>query len=151
MALIGITACGKLEDYRQAVIHVGGEVRILERSMTHWRRAERYRRLTADLEVETSSQRGTAKNPIPGLVDIEPLRDEFEIALVREGPVQEPSGFAICRGLQRPERGVQGHSRPGHFPLRFQARWNTDWRSHLMKRLRWPTKCGSTRTPNSLV
>jgi gamma-glutamyl-gamma-aminobutyrate hydrolase PuuD len=34
MALIGITVCGKLEDYRQAVIHVGGEVLILERSMT---------------------------------------------------------------------------------------------------------------------
>ena len=33
MPLIGITACRKLEDYRQAVLHVGGEVRILDQSM----------------------------------------------------------------------------------------------------------------------
>ena len=32
MALIGITNCRKLEDYRQAVLHVGGEVRVLESS-----------------------------------------------------------------------------------------------------------------------
>ena len=30
MAVIGVTHCRKLEDYRQAVLHVGGEVRILE-------------------------------------------------------------------------------------------------------------------------
>src|ERR1700730_16990113 len=32
MALIGITHCRKLEDYRQAVLHAGGEVRILQAS-----------------------------------------------------------------------------------------------------------------------
>ena len=30
MAVIGITNCRKLEDYRQAILHVGGEPRILE-------------------------------------------------------------------------------------------------------------------------
>ena len=30
MPLIGITNCRKLEDYRQSVLHVGGEVRVLE-------------------------------------------------------------------------------------------------------------------------
>ena len=33
MPLIGITICRKLEDYRQAILHVGGEVRILDASM----------------------------------------------------------------------------------------------------------------------
>ena len=33
MSLIGITVCKKLEDYRQAVLHVGGEVRVLDPSM----------------------------------------------------------------------------------------------------------------------
>ena len=33
MAIIGIAACRKLEDYKQAVLHVGGEVRILDSSM----------------------------------------------------------------------------------------------------------------------
>ena len=29
MPVIGITACRKLEDYRQSILHVGGEVRVL--------------------------------------------------------------------------------------------------------------------------
>jgi hypothetical protein len=33
MALIGITACRKLEDYKQSILHVGGEVRIVDSSM----------------------------------------------------------------------------------------------------------------------
>ena len=28
MAEIALTACAKLEDYRQAIIHAGGEVRV---------------------------------------------------------------------------------------------------------------------------
>ena len=30
MPLIGVTNCRKLEDYRQSVLHVGGEVRVLD-------------------------------------------------------------------------------------------------------------------------
>ena len=30
MPVIGITACRKLEDYRQSVLHAGGEVVVLE-------------------------------------------------------------------------------------------------------------------------
>ena len=33
MPLIGITACRKLEDYRQSVLHTDGEVRVLDLSM----------------------------------------------------------------------------------------------------------------------
>ena len=32
MPLIGLTNCRKIEDYRQSVLHVGGEVRVLDPS-----------------------------------------------------------------------------------------------------------------------
>jgi putative glutamine amidotransferase len=99
MALIGITACGKIEDYRQAVIHVGGEVRILERSMTPVDALNGIGGLLlpggGDVEPARYGQ-----EPHPSLVDVEPLRDEFEIALVREARSRNLPIFAICRGLQ---------------------------------------------------
>jgi putative glutamine amidotransferase len=99
MALIGITTCGKLEDYRQAVIHVSGEVRILERSMTA---ADALTGiggllLTGGGDVEPARY---GEEPHPSLVDVEPQRDEFEIALVREARSRNLPIFAICRGLQ---------------------------------------------------
>jgi putative glutamine amidotransferase len=99
MALIGITACGKLEDYRQAVIHVGGEVRILERSLSAADALSGIGGLllTGGGDVEPSRY---GEEPHPSLVDVEPLRDEFEIALVREARAKNLPIFAICRGLQ---------------------------------------------------
>jgi putative glutamine amidotransferase len=99
MALIGITACGKLEDYRQAVIHVGGEVLIIERSMPT---ADALNGiggllLTGGGDVDPARY---GEAPHPSLVDVEPLRDEFEIALVREARSKNLPIFAICRGLQ---------------------------------------------------
>lgn len=40
------------------------------------------------------------EEPHPSLVDVEPLRDDFEIALVREARSRNLPIFAICRGLQ---------------------------------------------------
>ena len=34
MALIGITSCQKIEDYRQAILHAGGEVRVVDPAMS---------------------------------------------------------------------------------------------------------------------
>jgi hypothetical protein len=34
MPLIGITACRKIEDYRQAILHSVGDVRIVDHLMT---------------------------------------------------------------------------------------------------------------------
>lgn len=99
MALIGITACGKLEDYRQAVIHVGGEVRILERSMTPVDALNGIGGLLLPGGGDVEPAR-YGEEPHPSLVDIEPLRDEFEIALVREARSRNLPIFAICRGLQ---------------------------------------------------
>jgi len=33
MAEIAVTNCAKLEDYKQAVLHAGGEVRVVEHGM----------------------------------------------------------------------------------------------------------------------
>jgi len=33
MATIAITSCRKLEDYKQAVLHVGGDIRIVDATM----------------------------------------------------------------------------------------------------------------------
>lgn len=99
MALIGITACGKLEDYRQAVIHVGGEVLILERSMTPVDALNGIGGLLLPGGGDVEPAR-YGEEPHPSLVDIEPLRDDFEIALVREARSRNLPIFAICRGLQ---------------------------------------------------
>jgi putative glutamine amidotransferase len=99
MALIGITACGKIEDYRQAVIHVGGEVRILERSMTPVDALNGIGGLLLPGGGDVEPAR-YGEEPHPSLVDVEPLRDEFEIALVREARSRNLPIFAICRGLQ---------------------------------------------------
>ena len=34
MAVIAISACRKIEDYRQAILHAGGEVRVVDPSMS---------------------------------------------------------------------------------------------------------------------
>ena len=33
MAEIAVTACAKLEDYRQSILHAGGEVRVIEHGL----------------------------------------------------------------------------------------------------------------------
>src|SRR5581483_9913210 len=76
MALIAITACRKLEDYKQAVLHVGGDVRVVDASMA----------VAAALE-------GVDGIMLTG-------GDEFEIALVRAARERRLPLFAICRGVQ---------------------------------------------------
>lgn len=99
MAVIGITACRKLEDYRQAVLHVGGDVRILDPSMT-----------VADALEGTDGVMLTGggdlapdlygEAPHPSLIDVEPERDAFELALVKEARKRHMPILAICRGIQ---------------------------------------------------
>jgi len=99
MAPIGITACRKLEDYRQAVLHVGAEVRTLEWSMTV---ADALAGiggllLTGGEDVDPARY-GEAAHPT--VVDVESQRDEFEIGLVNEARARQLPIFAICRGIQ---------------------------------------------------
>src|ERR1035437_735319 len=78
MPLIGITACRKLEDYRQSVLHVGGEGRMLD----PWRTVKEalaggdglMLRGGDDVAASRSGERARRT-----LVEAEPGRDEFEL------------------------------------------------------------------------
>lgn len=99
MALVGITSCRKLEDYKQAVLHVGGEVRLLEPTMSvdDALKGIDGLLLTGGGDIEPHHY-GEAPSPL--LTDIEPERDRFELALVREARKRDLPIFAICRGIQ---------------------------------------------------
>jgi putative glutamine amidotransferase len=99
MPVIGVTACRKIEDYRQSVFHVGGEVQVLDPSV---RVSEILGGidgllLTGGEDVHPSRY---GETPHPSVVDIDPARDEFEIALIGEARSRKLPIFAICRGIQ---------------------------------------------------
>lgn len=99
MPLIAITACRKLEDYKQAVLHVGGEVRLVDPTM---RPDEALAGadgllLTGGDDVEPSRYGQAAQATT---VPAEAGRDEFEIALVRAARAKRLPLFGICRGVQ---------------------------------------------------
>ena len=99
MPLIGVTNCRKIEDYRQSVLHVGGEVRLLEP--------------TAELPSALQGLDGVlltgggdvsparyGEAPHPTFDEAEPGRDEFELALVslaRDGGSRSWPSAAACR------------------------------------------------------
>lgn len=99
MAVVGITSCRKLEDYKQAVLHVGGEVRILEPTETvaHALQGIDGLLLTGGGDIEPKHY---GEEPSPLLSDVEPERDVFELALVREARARDLPILAICRGIQ---------------------------------------------------
>jgi len=99
MALIGITVCRKLEDYKQAILHVGGEVRIVDVSMSveDALKGVDGLMLTGGDDVAPSRYGEPAHETV---VEAEPGRDEFEIALVNAARARALPLFAICRGVQ---------------------------------------------------
>jgi putative glutamine amidotransferase len=99
MAVIGITTSRKLEDYRQAILHVGGEPRVLD-ATTPVKDALRGLDgllLTGGDDV-APARYGEA--PHSTVREAEPGRDEFELALVAAARAQKLPIFAICRGIQ---------------------------------------------------
>jgi putative glutamine amidotransferase len=99
MPLIAITACRKLEDYRQAVLHVGGDVRIVDPTMV----LEQTLAGAGGLMLTGGDDVAPARygeSTHPAVVEVEPERDEFEIALVQEARRRNLPIFAICRGVQ---------------------------------------------------
>ena len=98
-SLIAISTCRKLEDYRQSILHAGGEVRIIDPSM-------RVRDalagvagllLTGGGDVEPARY---GETPHQKLEEVDPARDEFEIALIVAARSRDLPIFAICRGVQ---------------------------------------------------
>jgi putative glutamine amidotransferase len=99
MAEIAVTNCAKLEDYKQAVLHAGGEVRVVEHGMDP---AEALRDaggllLTGGDDVAPSRYGETTHD---ATIEVAPERDEFEIALVKEARRLGLPILGICRGIQ---------------------------------------------------
>jgi putative glutamine amidotransferase len=90
-----------MEDYRQAVLHVGGDVQVmdLDPSMTVSKVLHEIDGLMLsggeDVAPELYGQ-----PPHPSVVDVNRARDEFEIALINEARSADVPILAICRGLQ---------------------------------------------------
>jgi putative glutamine amidotransferase len=99
MPVIGVTACRKIEDYKQSVLHVGGEVLILDPSMRVAEVVETIDGLllTGGGDVHPSRYGETLH---PSVVDLDPARDEFELALIGEARRRKLPIFGICRGIQ---------------------------------------------------
>ena len=99
MPLIAISACRKIEDYKQSILHVGGEVRIVDGSM----RVEDALADVAGLLLTGGDDVAPSRygeSPHPAVVEAEPGRDEFEIDLIAAARKRGLPIFAICRGIQ---------------------------------------------------
>jgi putative glutamine amidotransferase len=97
MAPVGISVCRKIEDYKQSILHAGGEVRLLDHSMAP---ADALKGICGLLltggEDVAPARYGEAPHPS----DVDDARDEFEIALVEEARRLDLPILAICRGIQ---------------------------------------------------
>ncbi len=97
--LIAVSSCRKLEDYRQSILHTGGEVRVIDPSMSV---ADALAGiggllLTGGGDVDPARYGAT---PHEKLEEVDPTRDEFEIALIAAARSRDLPIFAICRGVQ---------------------------------------------------
>src|SRR5213592_4081202 len=99
MPLIGITSCRKLEDYKQSILHVGGEVRIVDASMTVDDALAGIDGLMLTVGDDVAPQR-YGEPTHAAVVEAEPGRDEFEFGLVKAARDRNLPMFAICRGIQ---------------------------------------------------
>jgi putative glutamine amidotransferase len=99
MPMIGISSPRKAEDYRQSVLHVGGEVRMLDpaASVEEALSGLDGLMLTGGGDV-CPSHYGESRHPT--VVESEPGRDAFELSLVAEARRRGLPIFAICRGVQ---------------------------------------------------
>jgi putative glutamine amidotransferase len=99
MALIGMTFCEKLEDYRQAVLHAGGELRIVDQTMTVEAALAGVDGLMMTGGDDVAPTR-YGEQPHPAVVQVDAARDEFEANLVTAARERNLPILAICRGVQ---------------------------------------------------
>jgi putative glutamine amidotransferase len=99
MAVIGITKCRKLEDYRQSIIHVGGDARILDASMPIEQALAGIDGLLLTGGEDVAPAR-YGEPPHATVVEAEAGRDEFEVGLINAARARQLPIFAICRGVQ---------------------------------------------------
>jgi putative glutamine amidotransferase len=99
MTIIGITACRKLEDYRQAVLHAGGDPRVVDASMPPETALDGLAGLLLTGGDDVAPAR-YGESPHAATVEAETGRDEFELALIAAARSRALPIFAICRGIQ---------------------------------------------------
>src|SRR5512135_495960 len=99
MPLIGVTNCRKLEDYRQSVLHVGGEVRVLDPSTDVPASLEGLDGLLLTGGGDVAPEK-YGESPHPTVEAAEPGRDDFEFELVALARKRGLPILAICRGVQ---------------------------------------------------
>jgi putative glutamine amidotransferase len=99
MPLIAITTRRKVEDYRQAVVHAGAEVRIVEPPAPPIDALAGVHGLllTGGPDVEPARY---GQAPHASVVDADPVRDAFELPLIAEARARRLPILAICRGMQ---------------------------------------------------
>ena len=99
MAEIAVTNCAKIEDYKQALLHAGGEVRVVEHGApVAAALAGVGGLLLTGGEDVAAALYGEEKHA--ATIEVAPERDAFEIALVKEAHRIGLPIFAICRGIQ---------------------------------------------------
>lgn len=96
---IGVTRCGRLDDYIASIEQVGGRVRVLEVT-------ESPKQLLGEIDGLLLTGGGDV-DPVfyredrhPSVQDAEPGRDEFELDLARRALDAGVPVLAICRGSQ---------------------------------------------------
>jgi putative glutamine amidotransferase len=99
MAVIAVANCSKLEDYRQAVLHAGGEVRVVEHGQTADEALAGVGGLLLTGGEDVAPER-YGETPLPSVVRVSPERDAFEIDVIGEARRRRLPIFAICRGVQ---------------------------------------------------
>jgi len=99
MTVIAISSCRKLEDYRQSVLHVGGEPRIVDASMPIEQALAGIDGLMLTGGGDVAPLR-YGEEAHATIEEAEPGRDEFEIALVTAARARNLPILAICRGVQ---------------------------------------------------
>jgi len=99
MGVIAISACRKIEDYRQAILHAGGEVRVVDPSMSVEAALAGIDGLllTGGADVAPALY---GEQPHSTIVEAEVGRDAFEVALIGAARARDLPLFAICRGAQ---------------------------------------------------
>jgi putative glutamine amidotransferase len=99
MATIGITPSRKIEDYRQSILHVGGDARVLDAAMPIEQALAGVDGLllTGGDDVAPLHY---GETPHATVVAAEAGRDEFEIAVIKAARQRGLPIFAICRGVQ---------------------------------------------------
>jgi putative glutamine amidotransferase len=101
MAHIAITACRKLDDYKQAIValHSGDDVRVIEPSSSVDDALDGVDALMLTGGDDVAPTR-YGEQAHPTVKEVAPERDEFELALVHEARRRRLPILAICRGMQ---------------------------------------------------